>query len=356
MYRKLIRPLLFQFDSEGVHNTAMSLARLSSLPLFHLIQQTACGYREGRLETDFIGRKLSQPIGLAAGFDKDAIAIPFFKSLGFSLIELGSVTREPQPGNPRPRIFRCFSDRALINRMGFPSEGVEKFISNFDATKKFQLPETVGINIGKNKDTPLDQAASEYADCLSKLENRADYFVVNVSSPNTADLRKLQETERLREILLALNQSNTFKKPLFVKIAPDLSFSELDDILKVCIDLGVSGVVATNTTFSREGLKQKIDQQGGLSGTPLFKRSLKVVEHIHGSTEGKLAIIGVGGISSAHDVFSMLQAGASCVQVYTALIYQGPMLVRKWCRQLEKLMLKEGITKISQLQGMGLSR
>jgi len=355
MYKHLVRPLLFKFNSEGVHNTAMSMARLSSLSPCHFLAQTVCGYRGGRLDTEFLGRKIAQPIGLAAGFDKDAIAVPFFKSLGFSLVELGSVTLKQQPGNPKPRIFRCSRDEALVNRMGFPSVGLPRFLENFDMIKKYQLPEIVGINIGKNKDTPLENAAREYAACLSGLGSRGDYYVVNVSSPNTADLRTLQQASWLREIITALHEQNLHNKPLFVKIAPDLSFKEIDSILEILLEQNITGVVATNTTSSREGLKKDPNQQGGMSGRPLFAKSLDVVEHIYRSTGGRLSIVGVGGISSGSDVWNMLSRGASCVQIYTALIFQGPLLVKHWCNELEVLMEKHQLSSLSQLKGSGLS-
>lgn len=328
LYSKLIKPLLFNFDSERVHDALMQLGKLSEFaPLYQLLRLLyQC--QNQRLEVELAGLKFPNRLGLAAGFDKNCSAPWLFEALGFGHIEFGTVTSKAQVGNPKPRIFRLEQDRALINRMGFPSLGAELVAARLARFRKADPRSRIGINIGKLKDVPLEEAQQNYLEVFKRLEGLGDYYVLNVSSPNTPELRKLQERSRLEGLFKSLQAANRQGAPLFVKIAPDLSLAELDDVLSVCIDQKLSGVIATNTTLSREGLLSNPDQAGGLSGEPLFSRSLNFVQHIFKTAGDKLALIGVGGVSSADHVLKMIDAGASLVQIYTGLIYQGPALVR----------------------------
>jgi dihydroorotate dehydrogenase len=269
-------------------------------------------------------------VGLAAGMDKQGAAVPAWAALGFGFSELGGVTWLPQPGNPPPRVFRAVSERAIVNRMGFNNSGAEALAARLTRWKDSgRWPaHPVGINLGKSKVTPLDQAAGDYANSFRVLRDLADFFVVNVSSPNTPNLRQLQDKTALDEILAALQALNSGGKPILVKVAPDLSFDALDEILEL------AGLVATNTTITRPTTTlpatQKVyDQTGGLSGHPLAARSTEVIRHLHRQTRGRLPIIGVGGIFNAHDAWEKILAGASLVQVYTGMVYQGPDLAKK---------------------------
>jgi dihydroorotate dehydrogenase len=285
------------------------------------------------------GLTFSNPVGLAAGLDKNAELLGLWSGLGFGHIELGTVTAQAQPGNPKPRIFRYRSDSALINRMGFPSEGADTVAIRLAAMKSSlkTLP-PIGINIGKSKVTDIDRAIDDYLYSFKKLSALADYVTVNVSSPNTPGLRQLQERDRLSALLTALQEVNGDKKPIFVKVAPDLSFSAIDELIECCDVTGVSGLIATNTTLSREGLSVATDEAGGLSGVPLRQKSLEVVTFIGSRLKGRMSLIGVGGISDYGQVLDMLAAGASAVQLYTALIYEGPGIVTAISRGLTKFM------------------
>ncbi len=347
LYKRLFRPLAFSIDSERVHDLALNFARVAgACPLpWNLASSPVLSNK--LLETNFAGLQLKNPIGLAAGFDKNCQAVKLLASFGFSHLELGTVTAAAQPGNPRPRIFRLPKDRALINRMGFPSCGVEEFSRRFKAIDRSSIDCVLGVNIGKTKLAPLDQALEDYLQCFEQVRELADYFTINVSSPNTPELRKLQEPERLTRLIGGLQAANTSRRPLFVKIAPDLTRAELDALLETCLDQKISGIIATNTTFSRESLNTQIDQQGGLSGAPLQEKACAVVKYIFDRTEGKLPIIGVGGISSAEDAIRFLHAGASLLQVYTGLIYEGPAIVRNICAGILKYMQDRQMKSLS---------
>ena len=303
--------------------------------------------RNRKLETTVAGIRFPNPLGLAAGLDKDAIMVDEFSVLGFGFVEIGTVTPVAQAGNDKPRLFRLPKDEALINRMGFNNEGAEAAASRL-SKRKSQIP--VGGNIGKNKSTPNENAIDDYEKCFRSLYKAVDYFVVNVSSPNTPGLRALQEKEPLKKLLLHLQKLNTdlshsyntSKKPVFLKIAPDLTNEQLDEIIEVVKDSGIDGIVATNTTISRENLrtgKVEIDSMGngGLSGKPLDNRSTEVIRYLHLKSGGTIPIIGVGGIHSPEDALEKLHAGASLLQLYTGLIYEGPGLVKR----INKAILKE---------------
>lgn len=326
IYRQ-IRKLLFTQDSEAIHHSALKLAALAEFPLFRHALELLFLVRHESLQRQCAGLTFANPIGLAAGFDKNAQAIDFFSALGFGHLELGTVTAKPQSGNPKPRIFRLPDDSALINRMGFPSEGAEAVSQRLAARVRRKGDSIIGINIGKTKVVPIDDAASDYCASFSLLAPYADYVTLNVSSPNTPELRKLQEPERLRALFGAIHAINQRGLPLFVKIAPDLSDLELDEVLEVALSSRASGIIATNTTFSRDGLRTQTSEAGGLSGAPLTLKSRNIVAKLVGRLNGALPVIGVGGIMSADDAKRMLDAGAKLVQVYTGLVYQGPSFI-----------------------------
>ncbi len=289
-----------------------------------------------------VGRKVfglnfPNPVGLAAGFDKEGAHIQSLAALGFGFLELGTVTPKPQTGNPRPRLFRLPKDKALINRMGFNNAGVDAFAEKLAKWQTQKHSCIIGGNIGKNKDTPNEEALRDYATCFEKLFPYVDYFVVNVSSPNTPGLRALQEKKPLKQLLDGLQKLNANRpnpKPILLKIAPDLNQAQLDDILELTFDCQLSGLIATNTTISRENLQTHTDKvkklgHGGLSGMPLRKKSTKIIQYLYSQSKGQLPIIGVGGILNPRDALEKLDAGASLIQIFTGLIYQGPNLIAK---------------------------
>ncbi|MFN3315746.1 MAG: quinone-dependent dihydroorotate dehydrogenase [Raineya sp.] len=309
------------------------------LPLAKFILKKFYYFEHQALGREVAGLHFPNPVGLAAGFDKNAVAIDELAALGFGFIEIGTLTPRPQAGNPKPRLFRLLKDQAIINRMGFNNEGVEKAIEHLKKRKSKIL---VGGNIGKNKDTPNEKATDDYLYCFEKLFDYVDYFVVNVSSPNTPNLRALQEKEPLENLLKTLQTENLKKikpKPIFLKIAPDLNESQLDDIVEIVKNTQIAGIIATNTTLSRKELRSEENlckEAGGLSGKPLQKRSTEVIRYIAEKSGQSFPIIGVGGIASPQDAYEKLQAGASLVQIYTGLVYEGAGLVRKINRFLAK--------------------
>ena len=339
----LLKPILFQYDPEDVHDVAMRGLRFAAHhpALLELIAR-ACAPRDPRLVVNLWNLEFPNPVGLAAGFDKNALALPTWAALGFGSVEIGSVTALAQPGNDKPRLFRLPEDRAIINRMGFNNHGakvvaarLELWRHQFGASK---IP--LGINIGKSKLAALEDAAADYLSSLRLLWEYGDYFVVNVSSPNTPNLRQLQDKDKLEGLLSAVmgfvkTQANP--KPVCLKIAPDLSLEQLDEIIILIERFGLSGVIATNTTLARDGLKTDIKQAGGLSGEPLKARSLEVLKHLVKTLDDRLPVISVGGISTADDVQQRLDAGASLVQVYSGWIYQGPMMMRDIARGLLRI-------------------
>jgi dihydroorotate dehydrogenase len=316
------------------------------------------------LPSQVFGLRFPNPVGLAAGMDKQAEAVPAWAAVGFGFSELGGVTWHAQPGNPAPRMFRAIPDQALVNRMGFNNGGAEALAKTLFAWRESgRWPaHPVGINLGKSKITANEKAAEDYANSFRLLRDFADFFVVNVSSPNTPNLRQLQDRAALDEILSALQSLNAPNaKPLLVKVAPDLSFEALDEILELAAQRDLAGIVATNTTIARPGttderLHRIYAETGGLSGRPLHARSTEVVRHICRQTRGKLPIIGVGGIFSAADAWEMITAGASLVQVYTGLVYEGPAIVKDIVHGLRTRLAKERLTSLSQAVGSGAER
>ena len=345
MYR-MLRAILFLFPPEGVHYFSMNLLKLlCSTRLTRKIVRKI--FQPGKsMVAEALGLTFSNPVGLGAGFDKNARYLRELECLGFGCIEIGTVTPLPQAGNPKPRLFRLPKDRALVNRMGFNNDGVAKIATRLAAWRAGQkntaLPLIIGGNIGKNKNTPNDEAWKDYETCFRELAPYVDYFVVNVSSPNTPGLRELQEKESLRKILThlqAINQQLASSKPLLLKIAPDLNKEQLSDVVSLVIEISLDGLVISNTTTSREGLQsstRKIQEigAGGLSGKPLRDRSTEVLQYVAAQTRGKLTLIASGGIFTAKDARQKLDAGAKLVQVWTGFIYVGPLIVKKICKSL----------------------
>ena len=373
IYQVLVRPVLFNLlkaDPERLHSSTLSSLswleqnrHLSSVNwLNQRLEKTLC-LSDKRLEQNLFGLNFSNPIGLAAGFDKDGVAAAIWSSFGFGFAELGTVTYLAQPGNPKPRLFRLPLDRGALNRMGFNNLGAQAMAErlkskSFGSTNR-SIP--IGINLGKSKVTPLPEAANDYLSSFRLLKDYGNYFVVNVSSPNTPGLRKLQDASFLASILTALQQENSRSKPIFVKIAPDLEWEAITDIISLAQKTELAGIIATNTTISREGLKtQAIEitgnspqqEAGGISGAPVRDRSTEVIRYIYQQTGGEIPIIGVGGVFSAEDAWEKIVAGATLIQVYTGWIYQGPMMVR---RILEGLLVKLEQNKLNSIsEAVGL--
>lgn len=340
MYKLLIRPILFLFDPEKIHHfTFATLRFLGKIPLVKNLLGLLFVKESPLLERELFGIKFKNPIGLAAGFDKDARLIDELACFGFGFIEIGTLTPKPQSGNDKPRLFRLPQDQALINRMGFNNEGV---LAVLDRLKKRKSKIIVGGNIGKNKTTPNDKAVDDYNYCFEALYPYVDYFVVNVSSPNTPGLRELQEKEPLRNLMLHVKQLSDLKgkpKPILLKIAPDLTTSQLDDIVEILLSTKTDGVIATNTTISREGLitEQQIISaigNGGLSGKPVSKKSTEIISCLRSKLGKNYPIIGVGGIMNPEDAIEKINAGADLIQVYTGFIYEGPAFAKKICKNL----------------------
>ena len=376
LYRNLIRPALFSQESEVIHNhTLAALGWTSRREIF--CEATAAFFTAPELPVELFGLRFPNPVGLAAGMDKHAAAAPVWPALGFGFSELGGVTWQAQPGNPAPRLFRAVDDEALINRMGFNNVGAEALAAQLARWKQLSRwpAHPVGINLGKSKATPLEQAAGDYANSFRVLWPFADFFVVNVSSPNTPNLRQLQDKAALDEILAAVQEINAAHsriaqagsrenevprppKPVLVKVAPDLAFEALDEILALAGPRGLAGIVATNTTIARpetadEDLKRLYAETGGLSGRPLRARSTEVIRHLHRQTDGALPIIGVGGIFTAADAWEKITAGASLVQIYTSLVYEGPSVVKEIIEGLRTRLAERGLTELRQAVGIG---
>ena len=335
VYKSVIKPLLFKLDAERAHHFVFNnLKRAARLPGTRAGLRGLYDYRHPSLAREVFGLRFPNPVGLAAGFDKNAVLTDELATLGFGFVEIGTVTPRPQPGNPQPRLFRLPQDGALLNRMGFNNEGAAAVAARLRGRTNRQL--IIGGNIGKNKDTPNEHAAADYVAAFEALAEVVDYFVVNVSSPNTPGLRELQDKEPLIKLLQAVQARNLARpapRPLLLKIAPDLSNAQLDDILEIARETRLSGLVATNTTIGRAGLTTPAAQvaaygAGGLSGRPLRARATEVIAYLHRRSQGGLPIIGAGGIHSAADALEKLAAGASLVQLYTGFIYEGPGLVK----------------------------
>jgi dihydroorotate dehydrogenase len=342
---KFIRKVLFFFDAEKVHYFAAWMLKITlRIPVINSLFKRYFTLIDKRLHRQLFGIDFPNPVGLAAGFDKNATMFPDLFSCGFGFIEIGTVTPKGQEGNDKPRLFRLKTDEAIINRMGFNNDGVTKAV---EALKKKKPHWVIGGNIGKNKLTSNENAYSDYLICFESLYPFVDYFVVNVSSPNTPNLRALQDKEPLKALLKGLiteRDKKPVKRPILLKIAPDLSEEQLDDIVSISMELNLDGLVATNTTIDRSELKSSTGEiercgQGGLSGKPLSKRSTEVIRYLHRNTKGKIPIIGVGGIHSPQDALDKLEAGASLVQLYTGFVYEGPGLIRR----INKAILKKNM-------------
>lgn len=332
----LIKPFLFRFSAEKAHHmTTSALTTLMKVPLVNSLFVAPYRYENESLKREVFGLTFPNPVGLAAGFDKDGKYIEAMARLGFGFIEVGTVTPLPQAGNPQPRLFRLKADRAIINRMGFNNGGVDALVSNLKKLKK-ERNYILGGNIGKNKVTPNDRAHEDYRICFEKLYDHVDYFVVNLSSPNTPGLRELQDKGPLRKILSGLidhRAQQAIRRPILLKIAPDLTDGQINDVIEIVQELGIDGLIATNTTIAREPLTtdaQTVESigAGGLSGAPLADRATEVVSYIHKKSNGAIPIIGVGGIDSAQSAMDKVNAGAALVQVYSGMIYEGPSLIK----------------------------
>jgi dihydroorotate dehydrogenase len=352
LYEKFVRPILFRFDPEEVHEAVTSAAAIAGkIPLAARLLSFGLGRKTPGLETKALGLQFDNPLGLAAGFDKDGRLAGILPALGFGFLEIGSVTLRPQPGNPKPRLFRLPEHGALINRLGFNSRGAEFVAARLKSLGPRRLP--IGINLGLNKDTPKEKAPEEYGQTFSILCPYADYFVVNVSSPNTPGLRDLQERLSLEKILAAISERNSAKKPLLVKIAPDLSPEQLPDLFSLT-ERRASGLVISNTTLSRPNIPvDTAETRGGLSGEPLRPLSTELIRSAYKHTGGRLPIIGVGGVFSGGDAFEKIRAGASLVQLYTGLVYEGPSLVLRIQRELSALLKQAGFQSVGQAVGSG---
>jgi dihydroorotate dehydrogenase len=343
MYKRIIRPLLFKVDAEVIHYRVFQWLQIAAkIPGIKGLLGLMFKTNHPKLKRQLLGLNFENPVGLAAGFDKDAKLIDELSTLGFGFIEIGTLTPQPQPGNDKPRLFRLPDDQALINRMGFNNGGVDAAVARL---KNRNSNVIVGGNIGKNKITPNENAVDDYAKCIEALHPYVDYFVVNVSSPNTPGLRELQEKEPLKKLLAdvkALIQSKEKPKPVLLKIAPDLTITQLDDIISILIETKTDGVIATNTTISREGLAtdklvvEKIGA-GGLSGKPVHDKSTEVIRYLRKQLGKDYPIIGVGGIMNADDALEKMKAGADLIQLYTGFIYEGPGFVKDINRALLKL-------------------
>lgn len=342
-YQNILKPLLFLINPERAHYVvANGLRLMMKIPGVSSMFNWVYGFENKKLVREVFGLTFQNPVGLAAGFDKNASSVDDYANLGFGFIEVGTVTPKAQDGNPQPRLFRLPQDEALINRMGFNNEGMvamQKRLSN----RRSKV--IVGGNLGKNKVTPNEEAEEDYCLSFETLFNDVDYFAINVSSPNTPNLRALQEKEPLKKLLMRLqklNHSHLKPKPILLKIAPDLTQEQLDDVIEIVLETKLAGIIATNTTLSREGLKSSESlsgEMGGLSGRPLRKRSTEVIAYLHQKSNGQIPIIGVGGIHSAEEAIEKLNAGACLIQLYTGFIYEGPGLIKK----INQAILKNGL-------------
>jgi dihydroorotate dehydrogenase len=327
-YEVFVRPLLFSLDAETAHHLTIALLQRASR--FDPALRVLKSFKLPSKPKTLFGLNFPNPIGLAAGLDKNGVALPAWAALGFGFIEIGTVTAKAQPGNPKPRIFRLPQQRALINRLGFNNDGADAIAQRLAALRESgRWPVVpVGINIGKSRATSLEQATEDYLYSFRRLQDFADYITLNISSPNTPGLRELQEPERLSELLHAIgNEAGTAPKPLVVKISPDVSDAELTAILAVCEENGVSGIIATNTTLDHSSIAPQLDQAGGLSGTPLREKSTVLVREIN--ARSKIPVIASGGIFDAESAREKFQAGAQLIQLYTGLVYRGPQLLRE---------------------------
>ncbi len=358
LYQKLVRPLLFRQDAEAIHDRTMrALGFVSRHPA--LCKMASSIYGASDLPVEAFGLKFPNPVGLAAGLDKFGRALSVWPALGFGFSEIGGVTWHEQPGNPQPRLFRAIPDEAIVNAMGFNNPGAEKMAQVLaEHMRSGHWPHhPVGINLGKSKITPLEKAAEDYANSFRILRGHVDFFVVNVSSPNTPNLRQLQDKSALDEIFAALQEANPAPgRPILVKVAPDLSFEALDEILELIGPRRIAGVIATNTTITRPEsgnaeAKEIYSRPGGLSGRPLRQRSTEVIRHLYRQSKGTIPIIGVGGIFDAADAWEKITAGATLIQLYTSLIYRGPGVNRAIVSGLQRKLRQRGFDRLQQAVG-----
>lgn len=361
-YRYGIKPILFSLDPEAAHQLAIATCQqVSASTTLQAIAKSMFYYSDARLSQNLWNLKFANPVGLAAGFDKNAEAIGAWENFGFGFAEVGTITAQAQSGNPQPRLFRLPSDRAVLNRMGFNNRGAEAIANDLQQyLQNHQLSIPLGINLGKSKITELADARFDYAESLRSLYEFGDYFVVNVSSPNTPNLRDLQATEQLLGILAELQPINIENKPILVKIAPDLNDADIIAVVKASQSHHVAGIIATNTTISRQQLttthlttgKSVKDEAGGISGQPVRDRATDVIRLIWQATDGKLPIVGVGGIFNAEDAWQKITAGAAIVQVYTGLIYEGPMMIKQILQGLVAKLDAYSLDNIQQAIGL----
>ena len=337
---------MFRVDAESAHELGMQALRSGLAAPYYT---DSAGFSLG--PKSLFGLQFPNPIGIAAGFDKNAIAVNQLASLGFGFVEVGTVTLQPQSGNPKPRMFRLPHDQAVINRLGFNNEGAVAVAERLSKLKRKCI---VGVNIGKNKDVPIDEATENYQTSFELLAPHADYVAINISSPNTPNLRDLQRSENLAELLGVLSKAASGRVPLLVKIAPDLSESEIEAAVDICISYGIAGIIATNTTIGREGLKTRTTEAGGLSGKPLRSKSTEVIRSIYRHANGRLPIVGVGGVFTGDDAFEKIAAGASLVQAYTGFIYGGPTFARDVNIRLAQIFKERGFSAIDQAVGSGV--
>ncbi len=351
LWQKIIRPVMFGMGAERAHELGVEALKLGLVPKMSMRANLF-----GKIER--FGLQFANPLGMAAGFDKNGVVVDQLAGLGFGFVEVGTVTFDPQPGNPKPRLFRLPDDKALINRLGFNNDGAAAVATRLE---KFDRKCIVGVNIGKNKDVPNEEAAENYLKSFDLLQPVADYVAVNISSPNTPNLRELQKPDNLEHLLETLQNRNRElgSKPLLVKIAPDLTSSEIEMIVGIAIQKDLAGIIATNTTISREGLKTQAVGKigaGGLSGKPLADRSTEVVAEVYKYSIGKLPIIGVGGIFTARDAFQKVAAGASLVQAYTGFVYNGPSFARELNFGLAEILRERGFGSIDEAIGSDVNR
>ncbi|MGK0290072.1 MAG: dihydroorotate dehydrogenase [bacterium] len=360
MIYPLLRTLLFQIDPERIHDLTMKFTKFQgSKPWVSDLLRKQLLWESSELETQIGDLHFRNPVGLAAGLDKDGIAIQFMQELGFGHLEVGTVTPLPQPGNPKPRLFRLPEDQGIINRMGFNNHGVAKLAQSVANSNK-KVP--VGINLGKNKDTPLEEAASDYVKGLQTAWSAGDYFAINISSPNTQGLRSLQEEKALYPLIQSvmktrdeLTEANGKKKQIWLKIAPDVTEKELETITGIALDLNVDTLIVSNTTIGRKGLiNGNKKEQGGLSGLPVKELSNQILKKTSEYTKGQIPLIGVGGIFSGLDAFEKITLGASMVQIYTGFIYEGPAVVKSIKKELTNILRQRGIKSISEAVGIAL--
>jgi dihydroorotate dehydrogenase len=353
---KLIRPVLFNLykDPETVHHEALAFLRIFGISPLHQLLAFLLKVDDSSLKQTVFGLDFKNPVGLAGGFDKEAVAVRGLAALGFGFLEVGTITQHAQSGNPRPRIFRLTEDEALINRMGFNNFGADALAKKLSQLKNLDI--NLGISLGKSKITELEKATDDYLYSFSKLYEYGDYFVVNISSPNTPGLRQLHDKNFLLDILSVLNDyrlKQDIQKPIFVKTVVDLTLEAIDEVLEICRTQKVDGIIISNTLLSRDGLKVPTNEVGGLSGKPIKQKSTDYIRYIH-KRWPTLPIIGVGGIFTAEDAYEKIKAGASLIQIYTGFIYEGPSVVKKINQGLVKCLQRDGFKNIKEAVGVAV--